>query len=260
MSEHIEYHRFRRGEACTYEGCPAKRYYIADGRRFCRLGHEQEGYRQVQQDEDDFNSQGRVTRKKREERERVEKVFRGRQASELYLQCFQLVLWKQVRWLIDVKGLPEEFETVVRDLWAVRLRGVKALGDEGSGSASGGEGTAGGFSSQSEWDGAGTDTEGLESEGESTRRKRKAVRDGGMPKLVDSLGFCYLGILLMRLPVSLGDLHGWAEREEILFLRVVCFFIYVFQGIHTPVMMWMTNADYFLDQRDPKRNESSITS
>lgn len=218
MSEHIEYHRFPRGERCTYEGCPAKRYYIADGKRFCNRGHEQEGFRQVQQDEDDFNTQGRITRRKREEKERVERVLSGREATQLFLQCYQLVLWKQVKWLIDVKGLPGELETVVRDLWSVRLRGVKSLGEEGVGA--GGSETVG-FSSQSEWERTGTDTDGMESSGRAGRRNIKKARLEGLPRLIDSLGLCYLGTLLMRLPITLGDFYRWAEQEDIIFVRVV---------------------------------------
>lgn len=218
MPEHIEYHRFPRGEACTYEGCPAKRYYIADGKRFCNRGHEQEGFRQVQQDEDDFNSQGRITRRKREEKERVERVFSGREATQLFLQCYQLVLWKQVKWLIDVKGLPSELETVVRDLWSVRLRGVKSLGEEDVG-AGGSEIV--GFSSKSEWEGTGTDTDGVESSRGAGRGNRKNARQEGIPRLIDSLALCYLGTLLMRLPVTLGEFHRWAEQEDIIFVRAV---------------------------------------
>jgi RNA polymerase I-specific transcription initiation factor RRN7 len=200
MSEPIEYHKFRRGESCTYGGCPEKRYYIADGKRFCKRGHEQEGYRQIQADEDDFNTQGRVTRKKREERERVERVFSGRDALELYLQCYMLVLRKQIWWLVKEKGLPLELETVVRDLFSVRLRDVRALGKEGVGV---GSAENVGFSSQSQADDV------------------KVAKDSRTPKLIDSLGLCYLGILSLRRGVTLGELHRWAAREEIVFLRAV---------------------------------------
>jgi RNA polymerase I-specific transcription initiation factor RRN7 len=248
MSEQIEYHRFPRGERCTYEGCPAKRYYVADGKRFCNRGHEQEGFQQVQQDEDDFNSQGRITRRKREEKECVQRILSGREATQLFLECYQLILWKQVKWLIDVKGLPSELETVVRDLWSVRLRSVKALADEETGIGSGGEG---GFSSQSDWDGTGTDTDGMESGGGMSKRDRKTARHEGMPKLLDSMALCYLGTLLMRLPVTLGEFHRWAEREDLTFVRAVCSLILY----HSKLSSFDFHADKLLDQRDPKGNE-----
>lgn len=247
MSEHIEYHRFTRGERCTYEGCPAKRYYIADGKRFCNRGHEQEGFRQVQQDEDDFNSQGRITRRKREEKERVERVYSGREAIQLFLQCYQLVLWKQVRWLIDVKGLPGELETVMRDLWSVRLRGVKSLGEEDE-RASGNETV--GFSSQSDWERTGTGTDGMESSGRGKRDIRKS-RQEGLPGLIDSLGLCYLGTLLMRLPITLGEFHCWAEQEDIVFVRAVGSYAALFHRPFTIKRCTEPSAD----QRSTEGNE-----
>lgn len=40
--------------------------------------------------------------------------FSGTHALEHYLLCLQLVLRKQVRWLIDVQKLPEELEVRFR--------------------------------------------------------------------------------------------------------------------------------------------------
>lgn len=42
MSSHVEYIRFRRPDACTEEGCRAKKYYIESGKKYCSRGHEQE--------------------------------------------------------------------------------------------------------------------------------------------------------------------------------------------------------------------------
>jgi hypothetical protein len=217
MSQHIEYHKFPRGEVCSYEGCRQRRYYLADGKRWCKEGHEQQGFRQVQEDEDDFNSQGRKSRRKQEEKEKVQRILTGREATELFLQCYQLVLWKQVRWLVSVKHLPTELETVVRDLWAVRLRAVKGLGEHGCGL----EALAMGVSSMSEDDEIGTGTDEMESSSGKGKKRKIAKRHNGLPTLPESLGLCYLGVLLMRLPLSLGELHRWVEREELLFLRAV---------------------------------------
>jgi RNA polymerase I-specific transcription initiation factor RRN7 len=249
MSEAIEYHRFPRGDHCTFPGCPAKRYYIDSGKRICRLGHEQEGFRQVQSDEDDFGTQGKVTRRKREEKEKVQKTAKGKEARVLFVCCWQLVLWKQVHWLIKQRGCPEELEVVVRDLWAVRLRDVKGVGGD-----DGREGDSEwelGFSSQTEWE-TGTETEGRESGTEMERRRRKAEMDRGMPKLIDSLSLCYLGILLMRLPIGLGELHRWAVQEEILYFRAVCSDYLIV--CMTFLELFISNK--FQDQRGPKGYES----
>lgn len=54
------------------------------------------------------------------------------------------------------------------------------------------------FSSQS-----GTDTDNHIEEEESAYHRKKLTKS---PKLVDSLALCYLGILLLRLPISVGFL------------------------------------------------------
>ena len=55
-------------------------------------------------------------------------------------------------------------------------------------------------------------------EGKSGRRKRPSR---AMPRLIDTLGLCYLALVLLRLPVSIGDVHGWAFRGDIPFNRAI---------------------------------------
>lgn len=82
---------------------------------------------------------------------------------------------------------------MVKDLWALRLQLVKDKIDEES------EANAV-FSSQPE-----SDTE-AESGNHDGRREWK-VRGKNMPTLIQTLGLCYLGMVLLRLPVGLGELH-----------------------------------------------------
>jgi RNA polymerase I-specific transcription initiation factor RRN7 len=217
MSQHIEYHKFPRDEACSYENCRQRRYYLADGRRWCKEGHEQQGFRQVQEDEDDFNSQGRKIRRKLKEKDKVQRISTGREAVQLFLQCYQLILWKQVRWLVSAKNLPLELETVVRDLWAVRLRAVRALGDNNGGL----RGEQAGISLSDSGE-VRSGAEAVWKDFSNAKGKKRKIerRHNGLPTLVESLGLCYLGILLMRLPINLGELHRWVEKEELLFLQV----------------------------------------
>jgi RNA polymerase I-specific transcription initiation factor RRN7 len=217
MSSHIDYHRFSRSEGCTEEGCRSKKWYIEDGKKFCQRGHEQTGFTQTQQDEDDWNTQGKTSRKKREEKEKFQTVLSGKEASELYLQCYQLILWKQCFWLVGKKGFPKELETVVRDLWGLRVRllfGEK--GDEGGYGS--GTGTLG-FSSTSE--GENTDTDGAMSRSSRWSKKSAGKKKDQLPKLIETLALCYLGILLLRLPTSLGEIHNWVVTDEMIYNRAV---------------------------------------
>ncbi|TGO24549.1 hypothetical protein BPAE_0100g00170 [Botrytis paeoniae] len=215
MSSAIDYHKFRRGETCSEEGCRARKFYIEDGKKFCQRGHEQAGFTQTQQDEDDWNQQGKKSRKRREEKEQVEKVFGGRDATQLYLQCYQLILWKQTHWLMTVKGFSKELETIVRDLWELRLRVLQGSGDERSE-----YGTE--FGSTTEGDDTDTDGTGYRSTASTVMSRKRASRaKKNLPKLIETLGFCYLGILLLRLPTSLGEIYKWATRDEIIYTRAI---------------------------------------
>ena len=243
MSTHLEYQKFRHGDSCIEEGCRARKFYIEDGRKFCQRGHEQtvlynqshsfspfylatshwsdlQGFTQTQQDEDDWKSQGKKSRAKREEPTTTtsnKPTLSGSDARELYLQCFQLILWKQCHWLIEVKNLPPELETVVRDLWGLRLGCLSKVLEERSGYSSG-TGTQM-FSSTSE----GEDSEGgSEFSGRSQRRRRKRKDEGDrLPKMVETLGLLYLSMLLMRLPIGLGQVVDWVRCDEIVFNRAV---------------------------------------
>ena len=108
--------------------------------------------------------------------------------------------------MIHSKGLPSELESVVRDLWALRLQLVKAK--IGGVPTSDGEVTV--YSSQVE------DLEyGNETAPENERRGSKG-RDGkGMPALIDTLAICYLGMVLLRVPISIGDLHRLARHTRL---------------------------------------------
>ncbi|KAL2061708.1 hypothetical protein VTL71DRAFT_7086, partial [Oculimacula yallundae] len=218
MSSHIEYTRFRRGEGCTEEGCRARKFYIEDGKKFCQRGHEQAGFTQTQQDEDDWNAQGKKSRKKKEEKERIETILSGSDAKELYLQCYQLILWKQCHWLVTGLGLPEELRVVVKDLWELRLRSLQFGRDTKSVYGSG-TGTVM-FSSASEGDNTDTDGMTLRSIG-SRRSRRSAVTEDKVPKLIETLALCYLGTLLLKIPVTVGDIHRWATQDRIIYNRAI---------------------------------------
>lgn len=216
MSSQVDYKSFGKNESCVEEGCRSRKWYIEDGKKFCRRGHEQTGFLLTQRDEDDFGNEGQRTKKQREEKTREVTTLTGRQAQELFLECYQLILWKQCSWLVSVKGFPKELETVVRDLWGLRLK-LFHPENEKDGYDSGN--SVMGFSS-SEDDTASDATSGRSlwsgTSGTSVIQKKRS-----MPKLVETLAFCYLGTLLLRLPTSLGDIFRWASMGEIVFTRAV---------------------------------------
>ena len=86
-----------------------------------------------------------------------------------------------------------------------------------------------------------TETETESGCGDVPSREYK-VKGKAMPSLIETLGVCYLGCVLMRLPVGMGEIHRyvrelkisegngscglvsrWAVREDIPFIRAVRF-------------------------------------
>jgi len=46
------------------------------------------------------------------------------------------------------------------------------------------------------------------------RRNKKAFQ---APGLTVTIGLCYLGAMMLRVPVSLGDMYQWVESQELLY-------------------------------------------
>ncbi|KAK0643489.1 putative ribosomal protein [Cercophora newfieldiana] len=227
-----ELKRFPRGETCA--DCPARRWYLESGRRYCENGHQVEGYIQYEVDVDDnFGKMGRVSRKKKEVRQKVQKHLAGNAAKELFLECFQVILRKQVAWMVG-RGAHPELETVVRGLWELRTRGFVGLGVvEGKGKgresqSQGTQGTQGGSSEggglvmySSQGEGASTDDE--RGRGGRGRRGRRSWEgeDWALPAMMDGLGMVYLGCLMRQEPVRIGDVFRWAKSGQMPFLGAI---------------------------------------
>lgn len=227
-----KYHRFRGGERC--DECGARQWYAQDAIRYCRNGHRLEGFAEHEGDEDDFGTQGRVSRKKKEARKKVAVKLSGDEGRELYLEALQLVLLRQVWWLVHEKGFPTDFEEIVRALWSLRVRNLplresgegarRRKGDDGA--ESDGYASSGiPMSSQS----GGTTGESSDfdsSDAATTATTATWAPDAGrrwkLPKLVDTLALCYLGCLVRRLPATTADFCGWAQKGDIDFLAAVC--------------------------------------
>ncbi|KAJ5183312.1 hypothetical protein N7492_000928 [Penicillium capsulatum] len=192
---------------CGQEGCRERRYYLDNGLWFCRRGHLQEG-RQVEEDPDDFGTQGKTHRVKKEKEGKSRKTYRGQPAYTLYLQAYQLILWKQCHALVQNHGFPEQFEGVVRDLWALRLQKFKLRINDTTDDEDDGDHAPELFSSQP------SQTE--ESDDEHFKSRSSVLK---WPHLLDAVALCYLAAILMRLPVCVNDFHRLIIRQEIPYIR-----------------------------------------
>ncbi|KAI9043311.1 uncharacterized protein KD926_003841 [Aspergillus affinis] len=182
------------------EGAVGRKDAVKDGTILTRVS----GFgRQVEAEQDQFGTQGRKNRIKKVAAEKLHRTYRGRRAYTLFLQVYQFILWKQCYALVQVRGFPEQFESIVRDLWTLRLETysdkIKEIPEEDDQPEM--------FSSQPNTD--------VESEPEDFKPKSK------WPRLIDTVGLCYLAALLMRIPVSICDMHWMIVRGEIPYIRVV---------------------------------------
>ncbi|KAJ5367648.1 hypothetical protein N7541_001589 [Penicillium brevicompactum] len=184
---------------CGQEGCRERRYYIDNGLWYCRRGHLQEGV-QVAEDGDDFGNLGKVHRVRKEIQERSTKTFHGRPAWTLFLQIYQLILWKQSHSLVHDHGFPEELAIVVRDLWALRLPDFKLKITE-SNEDDGGDSEREVFSSQA-----------AQSDDSEVGFKPHS-RYVEWPRLIDAAGLCYLAALIMRVPICVNDFYEYVYRD-----------------------------------------------
>lgn len=186
-------------------------------------------------------------RKEKEVRETERKHLSGNDAKELYLDCLQIILRKQILWLIREKGFSDELESICRDLWDLRIRkfiGLKSVSrvsslqakgkgidHDGTGSQHGGGGgvlsQSGSdsemvmYSSQAET----TDTSADESV-KSQRRRSSRVKDWeselwDLPGPMEVLALIYMGCLLKQEPVRVGDIYRWAKNNQLPFLGAV---------------------------------------
>ncbi|QSS57503.1 RNA polymerase I specific transcription initiation factor Rrn7 [Histoplasma capsulatum var. duboisii H88] len=135
--------------------------------------------------------------------------------------------------------MPPELEALVKDLWTLRLPQLYSRSGDGLADASEDDGDAGlpqVFSSQmgpssvaittgasnsdvdadpdDDDDAAATEDE----EAENAYHRRRLMES---PKLIDSLALCYLGLMLLRVPIGVGALESWILKDEIPLIRAI---------------------------------------
>ncbi|KAF2450333.1 hypothetical protein P171DRAFT_516235 [Karstenula rhodostoma CBS 690.94] len=196
---------------CGVENCRSRKYEEGeDGYLYCENGHRK-GEQIAGEDEDQFETAIRVTTRKKvdkEESEKPEKIYTGTKGIDLYVKCLQLILRHQLAYLIQKKGLPAELETVVQDLWTLRILQLgHKIRNESQDS-----GSSQVFSTQE------SETEADDDPLILPARKKKLQEN---PTLIDCLALCYLGTLTLRLPVTPGDIYTWTTEEDMPYLNAI---------------------------------------
>ncbi|KAI0132773.1 hypothetical protein BJ170DRAFT_261598 [Xylariales sp. AK1849] len=199
-------HRMRPSERC--DECSTRLWYQQEGLRYCKNGHQLEGFAAHDAGEDEYGTTGKVTRAKKEKRQKAAVKLAGAEGRNLYLEALQLILRYQLWWLVKEKGFSPDLETVTKGLWGQCLA-MSSAGDEEDGED--GEGMSSGQSETEDSDA-------------STGTRSTWMAEGGrrrLPRLIDTLVLCYLGCVVLRLPVTTAEFHGWAMKGDIEFLAAI---------------------------------------
>ncbi|KAK9424967.1 hypothetical protein SUNI508_13288 [Seiridium unicorne] len=218
MAGSSSYHKMRPSERC--DQCPTRHWYEQEGLRFCRNGHQLEGFAAHEAGEDEYNSTGRVTRKRKEKKKNEGLKLEGSAARKLYLQALQYVLRRQVDWLRKVGLKLEEsdgriYEELVKELWGL-VCGMPGVMDNELGEQTEGSGTEDVLTS-------GSEPENSEAEGSISSSRNGWLGKAGnkLPSLAHTLTLCYLACVILKQPVTTADFHGWAQRGEIEYLTAL---------------------------------------
>ena len=134
-----------KGPICGVDNCRSRLWRIIDGRRTCQYGHVMEGDVEFNDDEDDVNAMGVVTRRlnlttnatgnfqsslslSQSQRStlgsnKTEKIY-GKDGRLLFIKCFQYILRKQTEWLIEKENFPNSYSDLVKLIWTMHLKHI----------------------------------------------------------------------------------------------------------------------------------------
>lgn len=98
-------------------------------------------------------------------------------------------------------------QLLVKDLWSLRLQNLTKNTSDSAADDTASEV----FSSQTE--------QSTTVNEEETRYHAKKISES--PKLIDTVALCYLAVLLMRIPLSIGMLETWILKDEIPLFRAM---------------------------------------
>ena len=216
MSQRI---RYVRGPRCGIGGCKATQYYHQDGQAFCRNNHLVEGELELELEEDEARGLGNRLRQVVADPATLTRIdgddltLVGPAARAAVLQGLQLVLRHQCAFLRKELDDPQ-LESTVKSLWAHWLCAIRyakhlPLMEDDDLDMSDGE------------IGGATTTD--ESGGEQDALPGPNFKEASVVRLQlqDTIGLCYLAMVLHRVPVQLTDLQRWMASEELLYTRAV---------------------------------------
>ena len=122
---------------------------------------------------------------------------------------------------------------IIRDLWSLRLQKLAPRVDLDEDDEEG--------DPQSQVYSSTAESETENEEGEVKVTNRRKLSD--TPSLIEALALCYFGILILRLPVSAGEVQRWAASGSLLYYRAVTVL---------PEAMRDPLGSYYLEMLEPR--------
>lgn len=216
-----------KGPICGVDNCRSRLWRIIDGRRTCQYGHVMEGDVEFNDDEDDVNAMGVVTRRlnlttnatgnfqsslslSQSQRStlgsnKTEKIY-GKDGRLLFIKCFQYILRKQTEWLIEKENFPNSYSDLVKLIWTMHLKHIDPVlfADNNNDRLNGHDS-----------DEAGDDDDG---NNYPVSGKRNEV---GRLKLsmLSSISIHYLACLHLGLPIFTNDILRWICVDGLPYFR-----------------------------------------
>lgn len=202
-----------RGPVCGIANCPSHLWRIIDGRRTCQYGHVMEGDVEFNNDDDEASNAGVITRRLNlttnatgnfqssfsasqsqnlQRSQRSKKIY-GYEANLLFLKAFQFILKKQTTWLIRKMKFSNEFDRVVKIIWASYLKSINE--DELQAASISGGGIV-------------DDDSNEDAEGQRLSGHFKL-------NMVSTIAILYMASVHMGLPVYTCDFVKWASSAKL---------------------------------------------
>ncbi|CAH2356011.1 RNA polymerase I-specific transcription initiation factor Rrn7p [[Candida] railenensis] len=233
-----------RGPICGVDNCTSRLYRSADGLKICQYGHVMEGNIEINDDQDDnyiqtkrlnINLTGLGGDFSNSQTQRANilggtnknKKLYGKAAKELYLQCIQILLQKQLKIVIKLClesvefDIESEIEPLVKLYW---LRTLKSYLMPDTNNNSINNTTKNKNKNHGAGDGHGV-SPGINDGATAEKGHRPDLQlndpNSSLPTTIDLICIIYLSVLQLKLPIYAHDLLYSIKQNDIPYMK--CF-------------------------------------
>lgn len=220
--------RLHAGPRCGVAGCKSTRYYKDESQTYCQNNHLQIGIVEYQIDEEEAMAGGMGQRRKRTKAvsgkpDKESATHHGKLGYATFLQAFQLLMRHQAKFIQEKLQVPG-FEILLKDLWkqlliaqevGEKLPEVEDDIDEDNVGLPAPDDDHSDLDFQSD-----DDSESVPKQPSTYASARYIMH---RPVLIHSVALCYIALNLLRVPITVHDVHSWMLSEAFPYIRAVRF-------------------------------------